>query len=123
MERELGECDLRQTVHLHELPRPSQYHPEWILVSVSGEANSLWLTEWLTAASDLRQGMRVLDLGCGRAASSKEGERDHRGQVRPADTKRQGSARTALNYLSAAVSRRSRLPNRSIPARQPGRRS
>jgi cyclopropane fatty-acyl-phospholipid synthase-like methyltransferase len=28
------------------------------------------LTEWLTTALDLRPGMRVLDLGCGRAASS-----------------------------------------------------
>jgi SAM-dependent methyltransferase len=33
-------------------------------------ANSLWLTEWLTATLDLRVGMRVLDLGCGRASSS-----------------------------------------------------
>ena len=38
--------------------------------SVSGGANSLWLTEWLTTALDLRPGMRVLDLGCGRGASS-----------------------------------------------------
>jgi len=30
----------------------------------------LWLTEWLTTAMDLRPGMRVLDLGCGRASSS-----------------------------------------------------
>src|SRR5947208_15336984 len=51
-------------------PRSSQYHPEWVLASVSGGANSLWLTEWLTSALDLRHGMRVLDLGCGRAASS-----------------------------------------------------
>ncbi|MEK6260444.1 MAG: class I SAM-dependent methyltransferase [Planctomycetota bacterium] len=51
-------------------PRSSQYHPEWIMASVSGGANSLWLTEWLTSAMDLRPGMRVLDLGCGRAASS-----------------------------------------------------
>src|SRR5258708_32701262 len=51
-------------------PRSSQYHPEWVLASVSGGANSLWLTEWLTSALDLRPGMRVLDLGCGRAASS-----------------------------------------------------
>ena len=29
-----------------------------------------WLTEWLATALDLRPGMRVLDLGCGRAASS-----------------------------------------------------
>ena len=53
-----------------QFPRTSQYHPEWIIASVSGGANSLWLTEWLTTAIDLRPGMRVLDLGCGRAASS-----------------------------------------------------
>ncbi len=40
------------------------------MASISGGANSLWLTEWLAAALDLRPGMRVLDLGCGRAASS-----------------------------------------------------
>jgi SAM-dependent methyltransferase len=51
-------------------PRSSQYHPEWVLASVSGGANSLWMTEWLSTALDLRPGMRVLDLGCGRAASS-----------------------------------------------------
>src|SRR5262249_45802978 len=51
-------------------PRSSKYHPEWIRASVSGGANSLWLTEWLAASMDLRAGMRVLDLGCGRAASS-----------------------------------------------------
>jgi SAM-dependent methyltransferase len=51
-------------------PRSSQYHPEWIIASVSGGANSLWLTEWLSDALHLRPGMRVLDLGCGRAASS-----------------------------------------------------
>ncbi|HTD61769.1 MAG TPA: methyltransferase domain-containing protein [Gemmatimonadaceae bacterium] len=37
---------------------------------MSGGANSLWLTEWLTEVMNLRPGMRVLDLGCGRAASS-----------------------------------------------------
>src|SRR5499426_3581444 len=51
-------------------PRSSKYHPEWIRASVSGGANALWLTEWLATALDLRAGMRVLDLGCGRAASS-----------------------------------------------------
>jgi cyclopropane fatty-acyl-phospholipid synthase-like methyltransferase len=50
--------------------RSSQYHPDWIIASASGGANSLWLTEWLTSAMDLRPGMRVLDLGCGRASSS-----------------------------------------------------
>ncbi len=51
-------------------PRASRYHPDWIAASVSGGASSLWLTEWLASAMDLRAGMRVLDLGCGRAASS-----------------------------------------------------
>ena len=51
-------------------PRSSKYHPEWVIASVSGGANALWLTEWLAAALDLRPGMRVLDLGCGRAMSS-----------------------------------------------------
>jgi SAM-dependent methyltransferase len=51
-------------------PRASKYDPEWLIASASGGANSLWLTEWLTEAMDLRPGMRVLDLGCGMAASS-----------------------------------------------------
>jgi cyclopropane fatty-acyl-phospholipid synthase-like methyltransferase len=51
-------------------PRAAKYNPDWVLASVSGAANPLWLSEWLAAAMDLRPGMRVLDLGCGRAASS-----------------------------------------------------
>jgi cyclopropane fatty-acyl-phospholipid synthase-like methyltransferase len=51
-------------------PRSNKYHPEWVIASASGGANSLWLVEWLTAALDLRPGMRVLDLGCGRASSA-----------------------------------------------------
>jgi SAM-dependent methyltransferase len=51
-------------------PRSAKYNSEWILASISGAANALWLSEWLAAALDLRPGMRVLDLGCGRAASS-----------------------------------------------------
>jgi SAM-dependent methyltransferase len=51
-------------------PRASRYHPEWVLAGASGGANALWLTEWLAEALDLRPGMRVLDLGCGRAMSS-----------------------------------------------------
>jgi SAM-dependent methyltransferase len=32
--------------------------------------NALWLTEWLDGDMGLRPGMRVLDLGCGKALSS-----------------------------------------------------
>jgi SAM-dependent methyltransferase len=53
-----------------QFPRSSAYHPEWIIASVSGGANVLQITEWLTSAMDLRPGMRVLDLGCGRGMSS-----------------------------------------------------
>jgi SAM-dependent methyltransferase len=51
-------------------PRSWQYHPEWVKANASGGANCLWLAEWLADAIDLRPGMRVLDLGCGRACSS-----------------------------------------------------
>lgn len=51
-------------------PRSSKYHPDWMIASASSGANTLWITEWLAEALDLRPGMRVLDLGCGRAASS-----------------------------------------------------
>jgi cyclopropane fatty-acyl-phospholipid synthase-like methyltransferase len=50
--------------------RASRYNPEWVLANASGGANSLWLTEWLAEAMELHAGMRVLDLGCGRACSS-----------------------------------------------------
>jgi SAM-dependent methyltransferase len=51
-------------------PRASKYDPEWILAGVSGGANPLWLSEWLSESMNLRPGMRILDLGCGRALSS-----------------------------------------------------
>jgi SAM-dependent methyltransferase len=51
-------------------PRASKYHPAWIMAGASGGANALWLTEWLAEALALQPGMRVLDLGCGRALSS-----------------------------------------------------
>ncbi len=51
-------------------PRASTYNPEWVLASASGGAPALWLAEWLAPALGLRPGMRVLDLGCGRAATS-----------------------------------------------------
>lgn len=51
-------------------PRSAKYNPEWLLASISGAANPLWMSEWLTSATNLQPGMRVLDLGCGRAMSS-----------------------------------------------------
>lgn len=51
-------------------PRSNKYNPGWLIAGCSGGANPLWLTEWLTPSLALRPGMRVLDLGCGRALSS-----------------------------------------------------
>lgn len=51
-------------------PRSSRYNPDWVIAGVSGGANPLWITEWLAESLDLKPGMRVLDLGCGRALSS-----------------------------------------------------
>lgn len=66
-------------------PRASGYHPEWVLAGVGGGANPLWLAEWLAEALDLRPGMRVLDLGCGRALSSVFLRREFGVQVWAAD--------------------------------------
>lgn len=51
-------------------PRSNRYNPEWMIARASGGANALWLTEWLSEVLTLQPGMRVLDLGCGRAMSS-----------------------------------------------------
>ena len=50
--------------------RSNKYHPEWVIAGASSGANTLWLTEWLTTGLAMKPGMRVLDLGCGRAMSS-----------------------------------------------------
>lgn len=50
-------------------PRSAKYDLRWALENSLGE-NVLYNTESLCKALDLRPGMRVLDLGCGKAASS-----------------------------------------------------
>lgn len=50
-------------------PLANKYPAEWIIDNSMGP-NTLWLTEWLSEALRLEPGMRVLDLGCGRALSS-----------------------------------------------------
>ena len=54
---------------LDEFPRSSSYEPEWVIENMMGP-NVLWLTESLCQVMDLAPGMRVLDMGCGRAISS-----------------------------------------------------
>jgi cyclopropane fatty-acyl-phospholipid synthase-like methyltransferase len=50
-------------------PRASRYDRRWVLENSLGE-NVLYNTEALAKSLELRPGMRVLDLGCGKAASS-----------------------------------------------------
>jgi SAM-dependent methyltransferase len=51
------------------LPRAAAYDLDWQVVNAMGP-NPIWLAEHLCQVMELRPGMRVLDLGCGRAASS-----------------------------------------------------
>ncbi len=51
------------------LPRASAWDRHWVESNSLGE-NVLRLAESLTQVLPLRAGMRVLDLGCGRAVSS-----------------------------------------------------
>jgi len=50
-------------------PKSAKYRPELIVEADMGP-HVLWLTEFLCEVIDLRAGMRVLDLGCGKALSS-----------------------------------------------------
>ena len=50
-------------------PRSSQYDPAWVLENQMGP-NALWLVEALSDMMEFRSGMRILDLGCGKAMTS-----------------------------------------------------
>src|SRR5581483_7629909 len=59
---------LRRMLTLERYPRSAGYDPRWVIDNLMGP-NVLWLTEALTDAMRLTPGMRVLDLGCGKALS------------------------------------------------------
>lgn len=65
-------------------PRAANYPADWILENEMGP-NALWLVDELTATMDLQPGMRVLDLGCGRAMTSVFLAREYGVQVTAAD--------------------------------------
>lgn len=52
-----------------EFPRCNGYDKDWMLDNQMGP-NALWLLEWLCTGLPLQRGMRVLDLGCGKAMTS-----------------------------------------------------
>ena len=67
-----------------EFPRSASYDLEWMLTNQMGP-NAVWLSEWLAGSLCLEPGMRVLDLGCGRAMSSIFLAREHGVRVWAAD--------------------------------------
>lgn len=60
---------LTEMLRIDQFPRSANYDPQWVIDTMMGP-NVLWLTESLSQILTLKPGMRVLDLGCGRAASS-----------------------------------------------------
>jgi cyclopropane fatty-acyl-phospholipid synthase-like methyltransferase len=58
-----------ESLRVDQFPRSSKYDPEWVFENEMGP-NALWLTEALCQVMELEPGMRVLDMGCGRAMSS-----------------------------------------------------
>lgn len=50
-------------------PLSAKYDPDWILENEMG-CQSLWLVEALAQKMNLQPGMRVLDMGCGKAMTS-----------------------------------------------------
>ena len=61
--------DLASLLTRVDFPRSAAYDPRWVLENLMGP-NVLWLTEALSQVMAFTPGMRVLDLGCGRALSS-----------------------------------------------------
>lgn len=56
-------------LHHPRYRRSNGYDPEWVARNQMGP-NALWLTEALTEVMTFEPGMKVLDLGCGKAISS-----------------------------------------------------
>lgn len=54
---------------IENFPRASKYDPEWMKTNMMGP-NSIYLLERLADWMNLKPGMKILDLGCGRAISS-----------------------------------------------------
>jgi hypothetical protein len=58
-----------KALQLEAFPLAAKYDPQWIRDNALGE-NALCQAESLSRRLPLRAGMRVLDLGCGKATSS-----------------------------------------------------
>lgn len=61
--------DILRYLQKPEFPKSGRYDPDWMLDNQMGP-NALWLAEWLSEKAPFEPGMRVLDLGCGKAMTS-----------------------------------------------------
>src|SRR4030043_662440 len=71
---------MKELLKNDRFPRSAKYDPEWVLKGWMGP-NVLWLTEFLCEKMELKPGMRVLDMGCGKALSSVFLAKENGGQV------------------------------------------
>ncbi|NLX04638.1 MAG: methyltransferase domain-containing protein [Phycisphaerae bacterium] len=65
----MSKRELQELLTVERFGRASAYDAEWVVANEMGP-NALWLAEWLCEVMDLQPGMRVLDMGCGKALSS-----------------------------------------------------
>jgi len=65
----ISKARMAELLNVEQFPRSTKYDPEWVLKGWMGP-NVLWLTEWLCEKMEFKPGMRVLDMGCGKALSS-----------------------------------------------------
>jgi cyclopropane fatty-acyl-phospholipid synthase-like methyltransferase len=65
----IGDDGATNPLHHESYPRSNGYDPQWVFDNQMGP-NALWLMESLSAVVPLEPGMRVLDLGCGKAMTS-----------------------------------------------------
>jgi len=60
---------LKKALHLSQFPKSSKHDAMWLCENEMGPC-SIWLTEFLTNDMILKPGMKILDMGCGKAMSS-----------------------------------------------------
>jgi len=61
--------ETQKTLALPQFPRSAGYDAEWIVENQMGPC-ALWLCEFLMEKMELKPGMRVLDMGCGKGLTS-----------------------------------------------------
>ena len=65
----MNDSDLTTRLKKPQFPRSAKYDGRFVVDNLMGP-NVLWLAEYASQVLDLKPGMRVLDLGCGKAVSS-----------------------------------------------------